>query len=104
MAEKEKGDWNGRSPQNPTYKIGLLEYFLQNFYPAMRRDAKIFVLVLKLIPRPEGVSKAKLNVYLFIFMVNLALALTPCPPIPKIGRGGIKGGEGKKKFIKIHCL
>ncbi|MHB2153783.1 hypothetical protein ACX8XN_05230 [Calditrichota bacterium GD2] len=57
---------------------------------------KTFCAVLKLIPQPGGVSKAKLNVYLFNFMVNLTLALTPFPPLPKIGRGGIKGGEGKK--------
>ncbi|WP_456440068.1 hypothetical protein [Caldithrix abyssi] len=51
-----------------------------------------------------GVSKAKLNVYFFNIMQNLTLTHTPCPSLPKIGREGIKGGEGKKKFIKIQCL
>ncbi|MHB2148207.1 hypothetical protein ACX8XP_04055 [Calditrichota bacterium LG25] len=80
-----------------------LEYFLRKICLS-RAGFENFYAVLKLIPRPGVVSKAKLNVCLFIFMVNLTLALTPCPPLPKIGRGGIKGGEGKKKVIKIHYL
>ncbi len=60
---------------------------------------KKFYAVLKLIPRPGDVSKAKLNVYLFKFMVNLTLALTPCPPLSrKSGEGELKGVRERKNL------
>ncbi len=52
----------------------------------------------------EGVSKAMLNVYICKKREKFTIVLTSFLPLLIFGRGGIKGGEGKKIFIKIHSL